>query len=262
MKLITLINRSFLYIGALLILALPHVVLADANHVNHANIEEQATSEKASDTDTAISHNKSFEIPESRKDDSGKDVENTTENVKLINVEIILFQRLVQDNVENITDDKKKINIGNAIVPAPENTESEENVFVLPRNQWQLDSLYEKFEQHDAYQPILHLAWRQPLIDKSRAPNILLESSHTKLPNITSVLKIWLSNKVDINLSTLINFENTADKNQELSAYYHNQKEYIGDQPLYIVHPLIGTIISITDENGQPLTLPKHSLQQ
>ncbi|MGV6988868.1 CsiV family protein [Testudinibacter sp. P80/BLE/0925] len=204
-----------------------------------------------------------------------------------INVEIIAFQRLLDGDSLNqqFPELSSVIPTADAILPS----ETQINARALPDSAMQLNDIYTKFEQHDAYVPFYHQAWTQALNQQSLAVPIHIQSAADRLPSLDGRFTVWQDDKIELNFNLAFSYDDkksasrlmpvfgsvgqdvttvvpdidaVSDKEQETETavasarhtiQYQSQSSYTDNQMMYFDHPLFGILVLINSADGKPL---------
>ncbi|KGQ69738.1 hypothetical protein OA57_08815 [Chelonobacter oris] len=201
------------------------------------------------------------------------------------NVEIILFQRLFENDGLNqkFPELTSTIPVANAVVPA----ENQIYAHILSANEMQLNDIYTKFQQHDAYIPFYHQAWVQPLTSQPLAVPVRIQSDASSIPTIDGRLLIWQDNNIELNFNLAFSYHSVQKSsdfpdnlNQDIATVpdidatdaadpaltdnnaiamtthtiqYQSQSSYVDNQMMYFDHPLFGILVLINSADGKPL---------
>jgi len=130
----------------------------------------------------------------------------------------------------------------------------------LPRSAWRLTGLEQRLKRSRNYHPLLHLAWRQPVVDPKRAQRLYLElpqgqgsrvgvglTTQPKLEGTLSVgVKRYLHLRLDLLLRRLVMGDATgpgAGLGPHYQPYRLQARRRLRSGELhYIDHPILGVL--------------------
>lgn len=256
------------------------ILLASQVQANEPQISTDGTPKPANNLPTEATPTKSNSIVAEN---------NPIEYASQINVEIIVFQRLLDNeslNNQKFAEFTSVIPTADAILPA----ENQINARTLPSNQMQLNDIFTKFQQHEAYIPFYHQAWTQALPQQSSAFPIRIQSIPSEIPAVDGRLSIWQDNNIELNFNLAFSYDSAQTKNGVSQAFgsvnqddvsntvpdidavdsnsqtdkqnrdpmrhtiqYQSQSSYIDNQMMYFDHPLFGILVLINSADGKPL---------
>lgn len=206
-----------------------------------------------------------------------------------ITVEIIAFQRLLDSSSLNQTFPELStvIPTADAILPA----ETQINARSLANSQMQLNDIFTKFEQHDAYVPFYHQAWTQELNQQSLALPIHIQSDPNSIPALDGRFMVWQDDKIELSFNLAFSYNSNQAELPPTQAFgsveqdvsevvpdidavasaqetaatdstaaaarhtiqYQSQSSYTDNQMMYFDHPLFGILVLINSADGKPL---------
>lgn len=244
----------------------------------------EATSASAVETESAVttSSSSATATPAATEND------NAEVYATQINVEIIAFQRLFDSDSLNqkFPELTSVIPTADALLPSA----SQINARSLADNEMQLNDIFTKFEQHDAYVPFYHQAWTQPLNQQIQAPPIRIQSDPANVPALDGRFMVWQDDKIELNFNLAFSYSNNQSATPSQQAFgsvepsvvdgvpdidavnpedqaaennpatatrhtiqYQSQSSYIDNQMMYFDHPLFGILVLINSADGKPL---------
>ncbi|MGR3807819.1 CsiV family protein [Pasteurella testudinis] len=202
------------------------------------------------------------------------------------NVELIVFQRLFdQDSLnQKFPELNSVIPLTDAVLPSADQLQAR----ALAANEMQLNDIFTKFQQHEAYIPFYHQAWTQALGAQSAAFPIRIQSDPAAIPAIDGRLLIWQDEKIELNFNLAFSYNTQADAQEQQQAFgslaqetatvpdidaintednteeknnrtqrhtiqYQSQSSYSDNQMMYFDHPLFGILVLISSADGKPL---------
>lgn len=185
-----------------------------------------------------------------------------SEETPWYDVELIVFSHSADSagSTENWPDNELPLNLENTIEPMPPlQTESGLTApySTIDESEWRLQDEFARIARtHGRVEPLIHTAWRQPVMDRKQAQGLFLRSATELAPGIpkaegviTVSVNRYLHVELDFLLWNLLS-ANTADGGlfQPLQKSYRftSHRRMRSGELHYLDHPLMGALILIS----------------
>lgn len=127
---------------------------------------------------------------------------------------------------------------------------------LLPRSEWKLAGEYGQLKRSSHYNPLLHLAWRQPVTNSKKAQAIYLQSEdQDRIPQLEGLIKISVHRYLHVGMDLLLRDDNRPSVASGLTNMQQPKQHFFrlkdnrrmrSGELHYIDHPMMGVLVLIS----------------